>query len=86
MDILRFFFILRMNLWSVEYFLTISLAAISFIKIRFSCNSKYLRDTFFTLSECLSNVLISGEFNFDEKNGQEMLNWSEVLSLKQITS
>ena len=40
-----------------------------------------MRDTFFTLSECLSNVLISGEYNFDEKNGQEMLNWSEVLSL-----
>ena len=27
-----------------------------------------------TLSECLSNVLISAQYNFDEKNGQEMFN------------
>jgi hypothetical protein len=26
----------------------------------------------FTLSECLSNVLITGESNFDERNGQEV--------------
>ena len=35
---------------------------------------------FFTLSECLSNVLITGESNFDERNGQEMFNWSELHS------
>ena len=29
---------------------------------------------------CLSNVLITGESNFDERNGQEMFNWSEVHS------
>ena len=28
----------------------------------------------------LSNVLITGESNFDERNGQEMFNWSEVHS------
>ena len=28
------------------------------------------RDPFFTLSECLSNVLITGEPNLDERNGQ----------------
>ena len=27
---------------------------------------------------CLSNVLITGESNFDEKNVEEMLNRSEV--------
>ena len=26
----------------------------------------------------LSNVLITGEYNFDSKNVKEMLNWSEV--------
>ena len=31
---------------------------------------KTLERHFFTLSECLSNVLITGEFNFDERNGQ----------------
>ena len=35
---------------------------------------KTLERHFFTLSECLSSVLISGESNFDEKNGQKMLN------------
>ena len=28
------------------------------------------RDIFFTLSECLINVLITGKSNFDERNGQ----------------
>ena len=53
---------------------------------------KILERHFFTLSECLSNVLIPGEsnfdeekyiiisYNFDERNGQEMFNWSEVHS------
>ena len=27
---------------------------------------------------CLSNILITVESNFDERNGQEMFNWSEV--------
>ena len=56
---------LRMNLWSVE----LDSPAI-----------KTLERHFFTLSECLSNVLISRDSNFDEKNGQEMFNWSEVHS------
>ena len=29
-----------------------------------------LQETLFTLSECLSNILITGESNFDERNGQ----------------
>ena len=28
----------------------------------------------------LSNVLIAGESNFDEKNVEEMFNWSEIYS------
>ena len=35
---------------------------------------KTLERHFFTLSECLSNVLITRESNFDEINGQEMFN------------
>ena len=31
----------------------------------------------------LSNVLITGESNFDEKNVKEMFNWSEVHSEKK---
>ena len=31
---------------------------------------KTLETLFFTLSECLSNVLITGESNLDERNGQ----------------
>ena len=31
----------------------------------------------------LSNVLITGESNFDEKNVVEMFNWSEVHSEKK---
>ena len=30
------------------------------------------------VKKCLSNVLITGESNFDEKNGQEMFKWSVV--------
>ena len=33
----------------------------------------------------LSNVLITGEFNFDEKNVKKMFNWSEVHSEKNTT-
>ena len=44
---------------------------------------KTLERHFFTLSKCLSNVLITGESIFDEKNGQEMFNWSEVHSEKK---
>ena len=36
------------------------------IKIRFFCN----QNRFFTLSECLSDVLITGKSNIDEKSGQ----------------
>ena len=43
---------------------------ISFIKIRFFCNQNIEETLFFTLSECLSNVLITRESNFDERNGQ----------------
>ena len=50
-----------MNLWSVEHLLDIS-----FIKIRFSCNQN-IGETLFKLSEWLSNVLNTGESNFDEK-------------------
>ena len=32
------------------------------------------------LKKCLSNFLITEESNFDERNGQEMFNWSEVHS------
>ena len=32
------------------------------------------------LSECLSNVLITRESHFDERNSQEMFNWLEVHS------
>ena len=63
-----------MNLWSVEHFLDISL-----IKIRFSCNQN-IEETLTQLKKCLSNVLITGESNFDERNVQEMFNWSEVHS------
>jgi hypothetical protein len=62
-----------MNLWSVEHFLTIS-----FIKIRFSCNQN-IGETL-TQKMCFSNIVITGETNFDERNGQEMFNWSEVHS------
>ena len=30
-----------------------------------------------------SNILITGEFNFDEKNVKEMFKWSEVDSEKK---
>ena len=43
---------------------------ISFIKIRFSCNQNTEETLFFTLNECLSNVLITGESNLNERNGQ----------------
>ena len=46
----------------------------------FICQNLTIRETLITLSECLSNVLITRESNFDEKNGQEMFNWSEVHS------
>jgi hypothetical protein len=38
---------------------------------------------FLILSECLSNVLITGESNFDERNLQEMFNGFECI-LKEI--
>ena len=41
---------------------------------------KTLESHFFTLSECPSNVLSTGESNFDERNGQEMFNCSDILS------
>ena len=53
-----------MNLWSVKHFLNIS-----FIKIRFSCNQN-IRET---LTQCKQS-------NFDERNVQEMFNWSEIHS------
>ena len=34
------------------------------------------------VKKCLSNVLITGESNFDERNGQEIFNWSEVHSYR----
>ena len=43
---------------------------------------KTLERQFFKLREYLSNVLIAGESNFDERNGQEMFNWSEVHSYR----
>ena len=36
--------------------------------IRFSCNQNIEETLFFTLSACLSNVLITRESNFDEKS------------------
>ena len=39
-----------------------------------------IKTFFLTFSECLSAVMITGESNFDEKNVQEMFNWSEVHS------
>ena len=30
-----------------------------------------------SLKKCLSNVLITGESNFDVRNSKEMFNWSE---------
>ena len=41
---------------------------ISFIQIRFPCN----QNIGVTLSECLSNVLITGESDLDERNGQQI--------------
>ena len=41
---------------------------------------KTLERHFFTLSECLSDVSITGESDFDERNGQDMFNSSEVHS------
>ena len=32
--------------------------------------SKHLRADFFSLSECLSNILIKGESDLDERSGQ----------------
>ena len=61
-------FLKRMNLGSVEHFLIIS-----FIKIRFSV-IKTLERHSLNVKKCLSNVLITGESNFDERNGQEMFN------------
>ena len=42
--------------------------------------SKHWRDTHSMQKKYLSNVLITGESNFDKRNGQEMFNWSEVHS------
>ena len=42
------------------------LISCSFLSSRFSCNQNII-----TLSECLSNVLITGESNFDEKNSKK---------------
>ena len=54
-----------MNFWSVEHFFDIFS-----IKIRFSLSNVLI------LGE--SNVLITEESNFDEKNVEEMFIWSEV--------
>ena len=67
---------LRMNHWSVEHFLTIFSPKLDSTLI------KTLEKHFFTLSECFSNVLITGESNLDERNGK----WSEEFILKEITS
>ena len=42
---------------------------ISFIKIRFSCNQN-IGETLTRCKKSVSNVLITGESNFDEINGQ----------------
>ena len=60
-----------MQLWPVAHFFP---SKLDFPVI------KTLERHFFKLSECLSYVLITGESNFDEKNVQEMFNWSEVHS------
>ena len=59
-----------MNFWSVEHFFDIFS-----IKIRFSLSNVLI------LGE--SNVLITEESNFDEKNDKEMFNWSEFHSEKK---
>ena len=41
-----------------------------FIKIRFCCHQNIKDTLFFTLSECVSNVLMTGESNFGEKSVQ----------------
>ena len=62
-----------MNLWSVEHFFKNI-----FIKIRFFLYKFWLEENLI-----LFNVLITGESNFDEKNVEEMFNWSEVHSEKK---
>ena len=57
-----------MNLLSVEHFFDFFSSKLDYPVI------KTLERHFFTLSECLFNVLISGESNLDEKKGQEMFN------------
>ena len=62
-----------MNLWSVDHFFDIFVIKLdsyvikTFERIRFSSNQN----------------IGEGESNFDEKNVEEMFNWSEVLSEKK---
>ena len=72
---------LRLNLWSVEHFLDIS-----FVKIRFSFYQN-IGETLIQFKKSVSPRLdppviktITGGSNFDERNVQEMFNWSEVHS------
>ena len=49
--------------------------------------SKILERHKLNVEKCLSNILITGESNFDDKNGQEMFNWSvQRFILKEMTS
>ena len=72
---------LRLNLWSVKHFLDIS-----FVKIRFSFYQN-IGETLIQFKKSVSPRLdppviktITGGSNFDERNVQEMFNWSEVHS------
>ena len=43
-------------------------------------HNQNIGETLTQFKKCLSNVLVTGESNFDARNGQEMFNWSEVNS------
>ena len=55
------------------------LAEIAFFIIGCSRTTRFGKIT--QWKKCLSNVLNTGKSDFDERNGQEMFNWSEVHSL-----
>ena len=65
---------LRMNLWLVEISWTFLSSKLDSLVI------KTLERHSLNVKKSLSNVLITGESYFDERNVQEIFNWSEAHS------
>ena len=75
----RFTFCIKVWIFLKSYFFKISWAFLS--SELDSPVIKTLERHSLNVKKCLSNVLITWESNFDERNGQEMFNWPDVHSL-----